>query len=193
MLTDPVLAEIEATVPLPILDPSGDVFHDLIGCLVEQQHPARSTKRTYAKALERAGQDRLTPGTFDAFERDGLAGIKLSGQKQAALAHAAEWFSEHAPDWPAMDDADVRRTLLQLKGVGAWTADVLLIWTLGREDVIPLDDYHLKKAMAARYGLATGAGMKARMREIASAWRPNRSLGTRYLLAWTDWQRELAR
>ncbi|MEM6327480.1 MAG: hypothetical protein AAF791_10215 [Bacteroidota bacterium] len=191
-MTDPVLREITETVPLPVLEPSGDVFHDLIGCLVEQQHPARSTKQTYAKALDRGGLDRLTPATFEAFERDGLAGVKLSGQKQAALAHAAGWFAEHDPDWAAMDDAEVRRTLLQLKGVGNWTVDVLLIWTLGRDDVIPLDDYHLKKAMAARYGLATGAGMKARMREIAEAWRPTRSLGTRYLLAWTDWQRELA-
>ncbi|MEM0963161.1 MAG: hypothetical protein AAGK21_11575 [Bacteroidota bacterium] len=192
-LDDPVLAELSRTVPVPRLEPSGDVFHDLAGCLLEQQHPMRSTKGTYRRLLGHAGLDRLTPAEADRFSEVALPTIRLSGRKLDAFAGVADWFRENAPDWQGMTDTGARKTLRALPGVGAWTADVILLWTLGREDILPVDDYHFKKAMAARYGIAEGAGQTRAMREIAEGWRPHRSLGVRTLLAWREWQREIAR
>ncbi|MEL7363422.1 MAG: hypothetical protein AAFN13_15205 [Bacteroidota bacterium] len=193
-MSDPVLARLEQTVPLPPHESTGEVFHDLVSCLVEQQIHYRSTKHVFQRALERAGLDRVTPATFDTFESEGLADILLSRQKREALASTAAFFQEH-PDieWAALSDGDVRATLNQFRGVGIWTIDMVLLFTLERPDVFPVDDYHLKQIMGALYGIEPGKGQKRRMKDVAEAWRPERSRAVRLLLAWKEWQRELTR
>ncbi|MEM8601075.1 MAG: hypothetical protein AAGF99_14240 [Bacteroidota bacterium] len=193
-MSDPVLARLEQTVPLPPHESTGEVFHDLVSCLVEQQIHYRSTKHVFARALERAGLVRVTPTTFGAFESEGLADIPLSRQKREALASTTAFFQEH-PDieWAALSDGDVRATLKQFRGVGIWTIDMVLLFTLERPDVFPVDDYHLKQIMGTLYGIEPGKGQKRRMKDVAEAWRPERSRAVRLLLAWKEWQRELTR
>lgn len=189
---DPVLARLRAEVPLPRVESTGAVFHDLMSCLVEQQIHYRSTKGTFQNLLDRAGVERVTPETFARFERDGLAHASLSHRKREALAAAAAFFADDATDWAALPDAEVRKTLGAIRGVGPWTVDMVLLYTLGRPDVFPVDDYHLKQVMRHHYGLAE-AGLRAAMRATAEAWRPHRSTGVRLLLGWKDWQREVSR
>ncbi|MEM1117910.1 MAG: hypothetical protein AAGJ11_15470, partial [Bacteroidota bacterium] len=129
---DPVLAQIAATVPLPPLDASGDVFHDLAGCLLEQQHPARSTKRTFERLLGHAGLERLTVAEADRFEAEALPHATLSARKREAWAAAVDAFRADAPDWTALPDDDVRDRLGAIHGVGTWTVDMILLFTLGR-------------------------------------------------------------
>ncbi|MEM8558142.1 MAG: hypothetical protein AAGG50_10000 [Bacteroidota bacterium] len=191
---DPVLSKLAALVPVPPLEPPGDVFHDLVGCLVEQQHPARSTKGTFQRSLDRAGLDRVTPDLFEHYEERGLADVRLSLRKRDALASTVDFFRAHDLDWTALSDDEVRAHLRDIQGVGPWTIDMVLLFTLRRPDVFPADDYHLKQLMAHHYGIeGTGARLKRRMRDLAEGWRPHRSAGVRLLLAWKAWQRELAR
>ncbi|MEO1075398.1 MAG: hypothetical protein AAFX41_05460 [Bacteroidota bacterium] len=193
-MSDPVLARLEQTVPLLPHMSTRDVFHDLVSCLVEQQIHYRSTKHVFARALDRAGLGRVTPDTFGEFERDGLAAMRLSRQKRDALAAAAAFFRERRDiEWTSLADADVRATLKQIRGVGPWTIDMVLLYTLERPDIFPADDYHLKQIMGTLYGIEPGNGQKRRMRDMAEAWRPERSRAVRLILAWKEWQRELAR
>ncbi|MEL6614895.1 MAG: hypothetical protein AAFQ43_04110 [Bacteroidota bacterium] len=194
---DPVLADLLRTVPVPVVESTGDVFHDLVSCLVEQQIHYRSTKGTFQRVLERAGLHRVTPDTFDAMEA-ALDGVTLSRQKREALAGAAAAFRGDlpgwtAPDWPLAPEAEVRRALSALRGVGPWTVDMIALYTLGYEDVFPVGDYHLKKGMARLYDLNEGAGLTREMTSIAEGWRPHRSRAVLTLLAWKDWQAHLAR
>ena len=78
---DPVVQSLSEQLDLPPLISTGDVFHDLKSCLVEQQIHYRSTKKIFAKALERAGLERVSLDNFDAFEADGLAPLALSAAK----------------------------------------------------------------------------------------------------------------
>ena len=192
---DPVLDRIAAETPVPLLEPSGAVFHDLMSCLVEQQIHVRSTKGTFRRALARAGLERLTPEQMDRFERDGLAGVRLSAVKRQALAHATDAFRDGlaGTDWAAMDDAAVRAALGAIRGVGPWTVDMVLLYTLGRPDVFPERDYHLRLAMAAAYGLDARAQTPAALRRRAEPWRPHRSRAVRALLAWKDLRAERLR
>ncbi|MEM6784512.1 MAG: hypothetical protein AAF624_12350 [Bacteroidota bacterium] len=193
-MSDPVLARLEQTVPLPPPESTGDVFHDLVSCLVEQQIHHRSTKHVFKCALERAGLDRVTPETFDTFEKEGLADVRLSRQKREALAATTAFFHEHPDiDWATLSDTQVRAALKQIRGVGIWTSDMVLLFTLERPDIFPVDDYHLKQIMGTLYGIEPGKGQKRRMKAVADAWRPERSRAVRLLLAWKEWQRELAR
>ncbi|MEM1097053.1 MAG: hypothetical protein AAGJ10_20845 [Bacteroidota bacterium] len=188
---DPVLASIMASVPLPTLESTGNVFHDLVGCVVEQQIHYRSTKHTYQRMLDRAGIATLTAYTFPAFEANGLRTTKLSMRKYETLLAVVEHFSTHDHDWRTLTDAEVRRILGGIRGIGAWTIDMIMLYTLERPDVFPADDYHLKQLMPGLYDLNPSSRLKAQMNDVAADWAPYRSVATRYLLAWKTAQQRL--
>ena len=181
-IADPILAEIIAATELPPLRPTGNVFHDLMSCVVEQQIHYRSTKNVFGKALERAALTELTPENFDRFEEHGLSKLKLSLRKSETILGVLNFWEKAPADWSALTDAEVRKTLQALPGIGPWTVDMMLLYSLERPDVFPVDDYHLKRAMARHYDLDPTVRLKPHMREIASNWQPNRSLAVRYLL-----------
>jgi len=180
-----------ASVPLPPLESTGNVFHDLVSCVVEQQIHYRSTKHTYQRMLDRAGLAALTPYTFPAFEANGLRTTKLSMRKVETLLAVVEYFSTDDHDWMSLSDVEVRRLLGGIKGIGAWTIDMILLYTLERPDIFPADDYHLKQLMPGLYDLDPSSRLKAQMKDVAKDWAPHRSLATRYLLAWKTAQRRL--
>ncbi|HVL88077.1 MAG TPA: DNA-3-methyladenine glycosylase [Candidatus Thermoplasmatota archaeon] len=78
------------------------------------------------------------------------------------------------------DDEAVVERLVELPGIGRWTAEMFLIFSLGRPDVLPVGDYGVRKGMQRLYGLRA-LPLPERMREIAEPWRPYRSAGSWYL------------
>jgi DNA-3-methyladenine glycosylase II len=79
-----------------------------------------------------------------------------------------------------MSDERVIETLTVVKGIGRWTAEMYLMFRLGRGDVLPVDDLGIRSAMRRAYGLRA-LPKKERMRRIAEAWRPYRSIACFYL------------
>ncbi|MEL6923916.1 MAG: hypothetical protein AAFO94_07700, partial [Bacteroidota bacterium] len=119
-------------------------------------------------------------------EKDWMA-HKIAHRKYDSLMRLAEHWQEASMDqmeWSKMTDASIMERLTALQGVGSQTAHMILMYTLGRPDVFPVDDYHLKIIMAKVYGLGTGAKARREMLAIAEPWSPHRSLATHYLLAY---------
>jgi len=81
---------------------------------------------------------------------------------------------------PSMGDEDVITTLQQVKGIGRWTAEMFLIFCLGRQDVLPITDLGIRKAMQKLY-LLPELPKPANMLAIAQPWKPYRSIATWYL------------
>ena len=79
-----------------------------------------------------------------------------------------------------LDDAEIAAQLVQDKGIGRWTADMFLIFCLGRPDVLPVGDLGLRRAIMINYGLSE-LPLAAKMQEIASAWKPYSSVATWYM------------
>jgi DNA-3-methyladenine glycosylase II len=79
-----------------------------------------------------------------------------------------------------MTDAEVVAELTQVKGIGVWTAEMILIFSLGRPDVWPVDDLGIRTAVQRAYGLPERPG-RAGLERIAAPWRPHRTLASRYL------------
>jgi len=77
-------------------------------------------------------------------------------------------------------DEDVMRQLIAVKGIGRWTGEMFLMFTLGRPDVLPVDDLGVRKGMQIAYGLDEPPKPDV-MREIGEPWRPYRSVGTWYM------------
>ena len=82
----------------------------------------------------------------------------------------------------AMESEDLIRHLTQIKGVGRWTVEMLLMFALERPDVFPVDDLGIQNAMKRQYGLEeSGKRLKLRMQDIAENWRPYRTIASKYL------------
>lgn len=182
---DTIVGEIINLIKLPEIHSTRHLFHDLMSCVIEQQIHYRSSKKQFAKLLLAADIHLLTPDNFEFFEEKALLRTKLSARKYETMAAVLEFFHDNEPDWVQMDDAAVSSTLGGIQGVGKWTVDMLLIYTLGRADVFTADDYHLQQIMSRLYGLEQ-QGLKAAMKGIAEHWKPYRSFGLRYLLAWKE-------
>lgn len=191
--TDPVLEKIISQISLPSRKRTANVFHDLISCILEQQIHYRSTKGTFAKLLEKASIETLIPDNFEMLEEKALKDFKMSGNKEKALLNTLEFFQAQDMDWGKMDDAEVRKALSEIKGIGRRTIDMILIYSLNRKDIFPAEDYHLKKIMSSLYGLAPGKSLVQEMKAIAEKWSPYKSIGFQYLVAWRTHNKEFKR
>jgi DNA-3-methyladenine glycosylase II len=81
-----------------------------------------------------------------------------------------------------MTDEQIISYLTQVKGIGRWTVEMILIFSLQRPDVFPIDDLAIKKGMVINYNLAShGKQLAKDMHRIADRWRPHRTLGTLYI------------
>lgn len=182
--SDPVLEKIIATIPPPRFESTKDVFFDLMSCILEQQIHYRSTKKIFQKMLERASLSTLTLENFEVFEKSVFPTANLLASKYETVERILAFFSTHTIDWNQISDAEVIEQLSGIKGVGKWTIDMILLYTLQRPDVFPYDDFHLKEMMVKLYGLDPASRLKAQMLEVSGAWAGDRSLAVLYLLEW---------
>jgi len=124
----------------------------------------------------------LSPGSVARRTDDELRTAGLSRAKVAALrdlsARAAAGELAAAAIAAASDD-EIRRRLLAVRGVGAWTVEVFLL-TLGRGDALPAGDVGLRRAVRAAYGL-DHLPAAAEVEALGESWRPHRSLAAAYL------------
>ena len=181
---DPVLAKIIETIPEPIIESTGDVFYDTLSCIIEQQIHYRSTKNIFKKALERAGIVYVTPNNFHLLETHSLAAIKLAMGKYQTLLAFLEYWNNNTLNFSQLTDNEVITQLSSIKGIGKWTIDMVLLYTLQRPNVFPFDDFHLKNSMVKLYGLDPNVKLKAQMLEVASHWGECKSLATLYILGY---------
>jgi DNA-3-methyladenine glycosylase II len=157
-----------------------DPFERLVVSIVRQQ-----VSMDAAAAIEERLFDAVdvTPdGVADA-DPDVLRDAGLSEQKTDYVRNVAEAFRErgYGHDYFAdlSDDDDVRAELTSITGVGDWTADMFLLFALGREDVFPVGDLGIRKGMRALFGEDT---TRAEMRELAAdRWQPYRSYASLYV------------
>lgn len=187
--SDEVLKPIIQEVTLPELATTQSVFHDLMSCVIEQQIHYRSSKNTFTKLLQKSGIELLTLDNFWVLEEKALEGVKLSTRKYETMERVLDFFGQNSPDWHNLSDEEVRKTLGSIKGIGKWTIDMILLYTLERADIFPVDDYHLKQLMTRLYKLDPKVKLAANMKAIAEHWAPYRSFGVKYLLAFKEYEK----
>lgn len=182
--TDNELEKIIARIIVPEVRSTQNVFHDLMSCIIEQQIHYRSTKKTFQKLLSHSEITQLTTDNFPIFEAVGLQKANLSIKKWETIQRTLDFFNESEIDWFGATDNEVRNTLKGIGGIGPWTQDMILLYTLERPNIIPYDDYHLKEIMTKVYGLNPNSRLKAQMKSIGTNWHPHGSVATRILFEW---------
>ncbi len=185
-LNDEILEDIINKIDLPKIENTQNVFHDLMSCIIEQQIHYRSTKNIFQKRMEAANLEILTVENFEKLEKDGFKNLKLSTNKYETILRVVDFFEKNNIDWEKNDDVEVRKILSKIKGVGTWTIDMILMYTLERADIFPADDYHLKLIMTKLYPIDESARVKAQQKAIAENWAPYKSFGVKYLLAYKE-------
>jgi DNA-3-methyladenine glycosylase II len=112
-----------------------------------------------------------------------LRACGLSGQKAGYLKDLAKKFRDGTLDatrWPALEDEVLIAELVQVKGIGRWTAEMYLMFHLARPNVLPLADLGLQKAMRIHYNRGRELSPR-KMEKIGATWAPWRSVATWYM------------
>ena len=178
---DPDFARILATLGPPPLWAREPGFPTLIHIILEQQVSLASARAAFDRLQALAMP--LTPATFLALDDIALKAAGFSRQKMRYGRHLAQALVSGELDLDALielDDATVRATLVKLKGVGLWTADIYLLMALRRPDIWPVGDLALVVALQELKQLPTRP-QPAEMEALASAWRPWRAVAARLL------------
>jgi len=157
-------------------------FGTLIHIILEQQVSLASAQSAFDKLNDAAG-DELTPKTFLSFSDSNLKEFGFSRQKakygrELSAALANETLS--LDTLHRMDDSNARDTLMDIKGIGPWTANIYLLMALLRPDVWPSGDLAVKKAIGDIKDLNETPGTEE-ADEIALQWKPWRAVATRIL------------
>jgi len=187
---DRVLAKLIRAYPGIHLKRRGDPFTTLARAIVGQQisvKAADSIWRRFAACVAPDGRasppTRLDAHAVAGTRLDALRRCGLSQRKSEYLRDLADHFASGRLDpkvWRRLDDDALIAALVEVKGIGRWTAEMFLIFHELRADVLPLADLGLQRAIAIHYN--DGERMApAAMRELARAWQPWRSVATWYL------------
>ena len=179
---DPVLRKVIKAVGPCTLRPVADFFIVLARAINSQQISTRAAAAIFGR-LQELSPDGLTPAAVLAATDDQLRGAGLSRSKVLSLRDlAARVHSGALPlhDLPRLSDEEVVALLVPVRGIGIWTAQMFLIFSLGRLDVLPVDDLGLRAGVRDTYGLPELPN-RAALFERAESWRPYRSVATWYL------------
>ncbi|HMO62446.1 MAG TPA: DNA-3-methyladenine glycosylase 2 family protein [Ferruginibacter sp.] len=122
---------------------------------------------------------------------EALRSIGLSNAKAGYVKNVCVFFLNHKLTDAAlhkMSNEALIKLLTQIKGVGQWTVEMILMFALGREDVFAADDLGIQQAMIKLYKLDTAdkKQLKQQMLQIAAKWSPYRTYACRYLWGWKD-------
>ncbi|MFB6078133.1 MAG: DNA-3-methyladenine glycosylase [Halarchaeum sp.] len=121
----------------------------------------------------------FTPAALRDADPEALRDAGLTDTKVRALRELAERYPDGIAhdDFAGLSDDDVREELGEVYGVGDWTANMFLLFALGREDVFPVGDLGVRRGMEALYGHES----RAEMRSHAESWAPYRSYASLYV------------
>jgi DNA-3-methyladenine glycosylase II len=183
---DPVMADL-----LDEHDPYTEVdwneFERLCISIINQQLSTASAAAVRERVFTLL-DDEVTPEAVLAANESELRDAGLSRSKVEYVRNAAEAFLEHDLTREGLadhSDEEVIDRLTEIKGIGEWTARMYLLFVLGRDDILPLGDLAVRKAIQQLYGNGTELS-RSEMREIAERWRPHRSTATRYI--WAEYE-----
>jgi DNA-3-methyladenine glycosylase II len=194
----PELARLIDLVGPCTLAPRKDYFVVLCKAIFTQQISTAVATVLFGRFREKFPSRRPTPAlVLDAMNRDAEAfiGCGLSRQKRAYVRDLSEHFATNqipTRKLAAMSDDEVIDALVKVKGIGRWTAEMFLIFTLNRSDVLPVDDLGLQQGAQKVFGLKKTPDKKT-LTKIADAWRPYRSIATWYIWRGVAKMNELAK
>lgn len=164
------------------LRPTRDRFSVLVRAIISQQISTAAARNIRGRLEALLEPEELTPENLADLDLTELRSVGLSRQKAAYLLDLAQKTLDGIVDLKKigrLSDEAVIEMLTQVKGIGRWTAEMFLIFSLGRLDVLPVDDLGVRSAIKNLYGLDELPNKKTCI-ELAASWRPYASIASWY-------------
>ena len=181
---DPQLEVVINTVGKYSISLRTDAFQSLVESIIYQQLAGSAANVIYTRFIKYYNNMMPTPtDIISTSDMELKSKIGLSSKKVQYLKDLATKIAERKLSLDlltTLSDEEVINQLIQVKGIGRWTAEMFLIFCLGRQDVLPVTDLGIRKAMHNIYSLSE-LPKPAEMLAIAQPWRPHRTVATWYL------------
>lgn len=163
----------------------------LCASIMSQQLSTRVAQVLYRRFLEIYGGNEPSPQQIVATPFEKLRAIGMSNAKTQYVLNVAQFAIDHKLDdkkLKKMNDEEIIALLTQIKGVGKWTVEMLLMFTLGRGDIFSADDYGIQTAMKKIYKLddSNKKEFREKLLAISKKWSPYRTYACLYLWHWKD-------
>ena len=178
-----------------VLKSRKDLCNYLCASIMSQQLSTKVAAVIHKRFLDLFGGKTPLPEDILEVPEEQLRGIGLSNAKTAYIRHVAKFAMERGISYKVlqkMSDEEVISYLTEIKGVGKWTVEMMLMFALGREDVFPADDLGIQQGMIGLYKLNPENKKQFRedMQRIAQKWSPYRTYASMYLWRWKDEAKE---
>jgi DNA-3-methyladenine glycosylase II len=181
---DPAMARlIKAVGPMTLEDPDPDHFAALVTSIMYQQLAGKAATAIHGRFLKLFDHG-LSPEAVLSLADGSMRSAGVSGPKSAAITDLARKIIDGTVplhDVGSLSDAELVQRMVQVRGIGPWTAEMFLIFQLHRLDVWPVDDYGVRKGWAAAHKLKEPLSPKG-MQAEGERFRPYRSVA-----AWYCW------
>ena len=180
---DPIMRTTIERVGPCTLQPDPDVFNSLVEAIISQQLSIKAADAITARVRAALPDGKVTPEALLPFDPDRLRALGLSSQKARYIRSLVELVSSGQLQLDALaklDDEEIIRQLTAVKGIGRWTAEMCLIFTFMRADILPVDDLGFLEGVRIAYQLPTRPS-KLEILVRGELWRPYRTFATWYM------------
>tara|TARA_B100001175_G_scaffold92129_1_gene77874 strand:+ start:97 stop:723 length:627 start_codon:yes stop_codon:yes gene_type:complete len=162
----------------------GDIFFTLIRSIIGQQISVKAASTVWSRFTEKVGE--ITPENILSVDFEDLRSCGLTQKKTEYVIGISESWHEYSLfDWNKMDDEEVIEKLIKLRGVGKWTAEMILIFTLLRPDVFPIGDIGMIRGIEKSYN--SGVRMSNdELYALSEKWKPWRTVACCFMWRTVD-------
>ena len=182
LVKDQKLKTLINKYPIPKFSPNENYFDALSKSIIYQQLSGKVAKIIYTRFLSLFKDKIPNPNQYLDITKSDLKGIGLSKQKIDYINHLSNFFIEKGNKIQFKTDSDqeIYRQLIAIKGIGQWTIDMFMMFTLCKTDILPVGDLGIKKAFKDLYNLKE-LPSESFMKEISLPWQPYRTIACCYL------------
>lgn len=150
---DSRLGKVMEKLPLYEREVDEDLFRSLISSIVGQQISMKAAETVWKRFLDHFGE--ITPEKLCHASLEEIQALGISMRKATYIHKTAEKIQEKVVDLSAlwtMDDEEVAKTLVTLNGIGPWTAEMIMIFSMGRKDILSYGDLAIRRGLMLLYG-----------------------------------------
>lgn len=180
---DPVLYDLAARVGSITIESSRDLFLDMCETIISQQLATKVASTICTRFRNLFHGENISPEHVLALSDESLRGVGLSGSKVRYIKDLAQKTKDGVVDFASIhtkSNEQVVSALTIVKGIGPWSAEMFLMFSLGREDVFSFGDYGLKRAVQRAYKLKKEPSIK-KLTQLSKKWAPYRTYASRVL------------
>tara|TARA_Y100001970_G_C13957892_1_gene711656 strand:- start:175 stop:789 length:615 start_codon:yes stop_codon:yes gene_type:complete len=167
---------------IPKFNNSNDNFNALVKSIIYQQLSGKVASIIYSRFLSLFSNSYPNAKDIIMMDKSIFRDIGLSKQKSSYILALANYFSNYGykVDFDSLSDIDVSNELIKIKGIGQWTIDMFLMFTLKREDILPVTDLGIQKGIQILYEMKNLPSKNYIIRK-ANKWKPYRTIACWYL------------